>query len=215
MPQAASLEELKEEFRTNPSIENYVRLRRSFPDEHIPCVRFAGFRQLLCLKDDLTAGIDAGVIYDAFDGDQHAVDKLSLLILERLVERRLLQAKGKTHLQARKAAISDAIVNYLINMMLEVIYRFELEFPSSLLVLIREQLGGPNPGPYKHYLQREQFEERAEFMATYSQENLPSANRIAKSFSVNRSTTGRWLRDPKFAQRVSQLRRLLGFSKSR
>ena len=71
--------------------------------------------------------------------------------MERLIERKRLETNGETHLQSRGNGISDALVGHLIIAMMEVLQQDGLEPKASLVLLVREQLGGASTEIYKSH----------------------------------------------------------------
>ena len=74
--------------------------------------------------------------------------------MERVVEREKIAKNEPGNIEKRRAAISDAMVNYLIVTILELCdwNEQEVRIPASLVVLIRHQLTGTNPDLHTAYL---------------------------------------------------------------
>src|SRR5258708_26318614 len=110
---------------------------------------------------------------------------------------------GPGHIEKRRGAISDPMVNFLIATMFEALDWHEETFrvPASLIVLIREQLCGSNPDLYEAYLSREK-RKRAAFVAAQCLQpgEKLSVRRLMELTGTRRMTAARWLRDPDFRQ---------------
>jgi hypothetical protein len=192
-------------YRKEPTIENYVRVRREFPDVEIQVGHFAGIDPLFALERKFRGqGIDPALIAGALDANKASIDALSLCLLERLIARGKLPKQGPQHIEERRNAISGTTVNYLISTMLEALdwNNEEIRMPASLVVLIREQLCGTNPDLHAEYLLREK-RFNAAFAAAqhfYRTKEKISVRKLAAALSVKRSTAARWLADKEFLQ---------------
>ena len=134
------------------------------------------------------------------DGFEPDVDKLCLALMERIVARDKIRGPGQT--ERRRATISDAMVNFLIAVMLEGFdwHGEALRIPASLILLIRHQLGPLRGDLHEEYRSRE-ARNRAAWRAGEQlkpNEKL-SINRLIKLASgpdnpISRATAARWLR---------------------
>ena len=101
-------------YRKDPSIENYLQVRREFPEVEIQVGQFGGMDALFALEDTFASqGIDPKLVAGALDADEPSIDALSLRLLELLAARNALPKSGPGHIEKRRRAISDATVNYL------------------------------------------------------------------------------------------------------
>ena len=142
------------------------------------------------------------LIVGALAGYEPDIDALCLQLLELLVTRGKLPKQGPGFIEKRRKAINDATINYLIMEILEVIDRESICIPTSLLVLIREQLCGASPLVHRQYLARQRFQ-RAAFIAGqhFQQTNKQiSVRNLAAMAGVSRGTAARWLADKRFHQ---------------
>jgi hypothetical protein len=187
------------EYRRTPNIENYVRVRRQFPEVEIQVALFSGIDPLCALESTFKKqGIDPQLVAAALDGNEPSVDALCLRLLECLIARGNLPNTGPGHIEARRAAISDATVNYLIVSMMETFDWHEAMFriPASLVVLIRHQLyGGARSDLDETYRSRDRFQNAAIFAGQFCHQHNKqiSINKLAKMAHVGRSTAARWL----------------------
>ena len=106
-------------YQEKRSFENYLRLRRDIPDAEID-VALSRTRPLFALAEELVKhGIDPILVAGALDASEPAIDELSLRLMECLVARGKLSDTGPGHIEQRRNAISDTLINYLIVIMLE------------------------------------------------------------------------------------------------
>src|SRR5262249_3838111 len=107
-------------FQRNPTIENYVALRRAHPGKIIG-VTFSGGMEWLFQNAEMLKRfeIDPELVAGAMDCDPRDISELSLLLMERLISREKALKSGRSQLVSRKKAISDRLVNYLITVVLD------------------------------------------------------------------------------------------------
>jgi hypothetical protein len=198
-------------YRTEPSIENYLRIRRQFPEVEILVGRFGGLEALFKLQEDFESqGIDPHLIAAALDADEPGVDALCLRLLGLLAVRDSLPKSGPGHIEKRRGAISDTTVNYLIAMILEAYdwHDYISRVPGSLVVLIRHQLCKSVPDLDAELRLRMRQEDVALAVAQHLKpgEKL-SINKLKTLAGLPRSTAARWLSDPRFQHWLENGRR--------
>jgi hypothetical protein len=116
----AQFKTLVSAYEHDPDLENYVRLRRDFPEVEIDVGQFGGVEQFYELEPELSRhGIEEVVALGAFDADQFDIDELSLRLMECLISRAKALNRVPGYIDERRRAISDTLINYLIVMMLE------------------------------------------------------------------------------------------------
>ena len=189
-------------YRREPTIESYIQIRRKFPEVEIQIGEFGGIDALFALQEDFEKqGVDPGLVAAALDSDEPSLDALSLRLLECLVARSKLPRDGVGYIEKRRSAISDAMVNYLISLMLEGLdwHDDEIRVPASLIVLIRHQLCGGTPELHQTFLSKER-RMAAAFRAAQSFKpgEKISVRKLASLTEIPRSTAARWLADEKF-----------------
>jgi hypothetical protein len=204
----AQFKTLVSAYERNPDLENYVRLRRDFPEVEIDVGQFGGIDQFYDLEPELRRhGIDEGVALGALDADQFDIDELSLGLMERLISRAKAQNRRPGYIEERRRAISDTLVNHLIIVMLEAMQankENQVVVTSSLLALIRHQLCGPMPDIRKAYISHKKREQAAFIVAQQSVLNKNmSVRTLAKLVGVKKSRAAMWLADPEFNCRVA------------
>jgi hypothetical protein len=207
------------QYRQEQSIENYVQIRRRFPEVEIQVSQFAGIEPLFALESELKRqGVDPDLVAAALDADEPSIDTLCLHLLELLIARSKLPKTGPGHIAMRRSAISDTTVNYLISTMLEAFDWHEERFrvPASLVVLVRHQLCGLKPDLHQEYLSREKRHNMAFVVAQQLKpDEKLSINKLVAMTGIPRSSAARWLADQEFRQLVEHGQRLIvdGLSK--
>lgn len=203
------LSELVLAFRESPSIERYSLIRKRFPEIDIK-VASGGVSAVLAIENQCEEyGIPVSLLGGALDGSEPDIDELCLILIDHLVARDKIEGPGA--MQRRRAAISDAMVNYLIAFMLEGAHWAdeEIRVPPSLVLLIRHRLGALKGDLHAQYESGEMKLAAAWFAGQRlgPQERL-SINRLLElsrqipGCSVSRSTAARWLKDAEFRRRL-------------
>lgn len=199
--------ELKKRFRENPSIENYLALRESDDGIKEGLGRF-GSRGTYFVRDELRASrIPIELVLEVMVGDTDAVDQLSLELLRRLASRQAMEKSGETHLQRRKLAVSDELIDYLVVIMLESIILSCNRLEESLFILLRERLTGSNPALYRKTIKRQRRLDAA--MAWLRLANVgekPSIRTLAKRFNTAPSSVSRWFAGRSIEEELNELR---------
>ena len=145
------------------------------------------------------------------DADEDAISELSLLIMERIIEREAAEKAGGTHLVSRGKAISDTLVNYLTNMMLDALeWNDDMTLHRDLIVLIRYQTGGGRSEWEKEEALRKLRQEAVITAIKIACEGRePSYRAIAKALGVNASTVMRWFPTERFIHEAKKLHRIV------
>lgn len=133
---------LSKAYKSDPTIENYVRLRRANPEVLIEIATSWSIDWLFANEDILKRfGINPQTMAGALDADPACISEISLQLMERLIEREAMVSAGETQVQSRGRAIGDSLVNYLIAMMLDSLdWNDEMHIPRDLMVLIKHQI---------------------------------------------------------------------------
>lgn len=131
-------------YKTNPTLENYVKLRRENPDAEIEVAIHGGLDQLFYMVNELEKfGIDPSEMASVFDADPSYISQIALQLMEKLLEVKSMRDAGQTHLIRRGLAVPDKLIDWFIKCALDSLsWNNELEIPRDLIVLIRERLGG-------------------------------------------------------------------------
>jgi len=204
----AEFERLKANYDENPTLENYLLIRSTFPGAQPSPARFGGFDPFQSIREELEQhGITPSPFLGALDGVEEDIDAVTLTIIKRLSERRALEKSGQTHIQSLKNGIPDTLINYLIVTLLEACVEHDSLLPASLLILIREQLGGPNPARHKQYLIDEKKKQAAWIAAQLTPgSEKASVREIARILSVEPSTVSRWFADGELMKLANEIR---------
>jgi hypothetical protein len=201
----ASFKQAVVDYRQKPTIDAYLRVRQQFPEIEILIGELAGIDPLFVLAEEFQKqGIDRQLVASCLDADEPSIDALCLHLIEKIVEREKISKDEPGHIQKRRAAISDAMVNYLIVTILESCdwNDQEVRIPASLVVLIRHQLfGSKRPDLHTAYLSKERLHNLAMMIAQELKPNERlSINKLASIAFIPRSTAARWLRDKEFME---------------
>jgi hypothetical protein len=199
-----------DDYRLDPTIQNYLNLQQKFPDVQIPVVELGGFDALIALSDTFEAqGIPPQMIAGALDLNEPLVDKLCLHLLKLIVDRESLPKTGPGHISRRRKAVSDATANYLIATLVEYYHfsEFEWRFPASLVWLIKHQLCADKPDLEAEYRSRQ----RRLMLAWSLGEQLGPNGRVSgpvlqKCYQMPRASAYRLARDPEFLRMVDSFR---------
>jgi hypothetical protein len=200
----ARFKQLVLRYEKEPTIANYLQIRRDFPETEIEVGYFGGGIDAPFELEEKFAGqgIDPMLLLGAMLADEPDIDALCLQVLELLVTRGKLPKEGPGFIEKRRKAISDATINYLIVEILEAIDRRGdwIHIPASLVVLIREQLCRSNPDLHQQYLSRERFRNAASIAGRHFRRTGEqiSVRDLAAAAGVSRGTAARWLADKRF-----------------
>lgn len=199
-------------YDSEPSIGNYLRVRREFPEVEIEVGRFGGIEALIQLQKEFERqGVNPHLVAAALDVDEAGVDALCLHLLELVAARDSLPKSGPGYIEKRRCAISDATLNYLIITILEAYERYgnACRVPASLVVLTRHLLCGSLPNLEMEARSRE-FRNGVAIMVGKQLkpgERL-SINNLKKLTGLPRTTAARWLADPEFKSRLEETQKL-------
>lgn len=188
------LDDLMETYEQRPTPSEYIKLRRAAGFTVIDSHRFFSLDVMLPLDGELKKyKIDPHVVAKVLDGNDLMVDELCMQIMESIEARKVLENDGRKHVQSRKEAIPDSLVDFLIVFALEACEQHGLVAPPSLVILVRERLGGANPARYEGYLVS-QRRHGAILLAIEDIKNggKVSIRKVAKIMGVQPSTVKRW-----------------------
>jgi hypothetical protein len=183
------------EFKANPTIENYVRLRRENPDIQIEPAIYGGIDHAYRLEDDLKRfGIDIGLYVHTLDANEAAISELSLQLLENMILAQSLERQGETHLASRGRIIPDHLINWLTCSMLDALsWTGSLYIPRDLIVLARSRLI-PGQSDIEKTVDTRERKSHAAIVAGQMlvKKMKPSFRGVAKLLRVQPSTVKRW-----------------------
>jgi hypothetical protein len=181
-------------FQVKPTIEEYVRLRKTYPGFSQGIETTGGLEFVFAQQKQLrAAGLDPEVVAAALDDDERAQGQLSFQLLEKLLERKGLEKSGHSHVVSRKKGISDSLVNYLIGNMLDALDAAGGFVVSDLIVLIKYQLGVIE-SEFEIKLRAHERRKAAVWIAAQMVANgeVPSYRSVARELGVEPSTVMRW-----------------------
>lgn len=192
---------LSKAYKKDPSIENYVKLRRESPDGEIEVAVIGGMQRLFYMEGELRKfGIDPSLVAGAMDADQSSISELSLQLMEKMIEARGLAKAGETHLVRRGLAIPDKLIDWIITCSLDALsWADDLEIPRDLIVLIRERLSGSNPEYEQASWVHEQKMTAAMIGGRLKAGGItPTLKILSGILGVAPSTVKRWFEDGEF-----------------
>jgi hypothetical protein len=122
-------------YEDSPNLENYLRLRRTITEADLKVGVFAAnLGYASALEPELEKhGISTDSFFESLIAHEPALDELSLQLMERLVARDKLPKSCPGHIEKRRQAISDSLVDYAIALMLETIEGKRIVIPPSLI----------------------------------------------------------------------------------
>lgn len=183
------------DYKSNPSIENYVRLRRGDPNAEIEVSVIGGFEAMFYMRDELERyGIDPNLLGGVLDADVDAIEEISLRIMELMIEAKDLERSGETQIVSRGRAIPDKLIDWVICCALDALsWNDELAIPRDLIVLTRERLGGSNPHYEKEGHIRKNRDDAAIIAGQLKARGItPTFKIIGSALKVAPSTVKRW-----------------------
>jgi hypothetical protein len=193
--------EFSKAYKEDPSIENYVKLRRENPEAEIEVGVIGGMEQLVYMQHILARyGIDPQLVAGMMDADPGAMSEISLQLMEKLIEARKLKKSGETHSVRRGLAIPDKLVDWIITCSLDSLsWNDNLYIPRDLIVLVRERLGGPNP-EYERASKAHESKGSAALIGGQlkAQGITPTFKMIGDILGVAPSTVMRWFEQGEF-----------------
>ncbi|MBR1130663.1 hypothetical protein [Bradyrhizobium iriomotense] len=203
------------EFRKQPTIAKYLKVRKKFPDLDIQVGMSGGIDPLFAIQEKCEKyKIDPLLVAGAMDGFEPGIDALSLVLMDRIVSRDKIAGPGSA--QRRRDAISKTMVDFLISAMIEGIEWSgdAVRLPASLILLIRHQLGALKGDLHQ---EAQSYETKASLAFTAAQhassDEIPSINDLLSFVDpeapISRATIARWRKDKQFNKLF------LGFRKSK
>ena len=210
-PGKRGFNDLTKEYKKSPTVENYVRLRREHPKGEVEISTTGGVEFFSAQEKDLRSqGLDPNLVIRLFDADLEAQAEISLLLLQKIIERDNLHKSGETHIVSRKKVVSDTLINYLIGCALDgMCWTDNLDITRELIVLIKQQLGTLTS---QYEIGQKQLNRRSE--ATWiaaqllNQGKTPTYRNIGRILEVQASTVMRWFPDGDF---VAEAEKTAGF----
>jgi hypothetical protein len=188
-------------YKKDPSLENYVKLRRKDPTAEIEVAVTGGIDQAFYIQPIVERfGIDIKLVLGVMDADAQDISQLSLLLMEKMIAARRLSRKGQTQLIRRGAAVPDKLIDWLISISLDALsWNDHLHIPRDLIVLIRERIGGAN-FEYERASRAHQKKKNAALIAGQlkAQGIRPTFKIVGEALDVAPSTVKRWFKVGEF-----------------
>jgi hypothetical protein len=189
------------DYKKNPTIENYVQLRRGNPKAEIEVSITGGMDQLFYMEPELKRfGFDPQMVAGVLDSDTGCIEEVSLQVMEKMIEARRRREAGGTHLVSRREVIPDKLIDWLICCALDAMsWTDDLHVPRDLIVLIRERLGGANR-EYEAASKVRQKRQNAAIVAgqLIARGMTPTFRMLGDTFGVAPSTVKRWFPSGEF-----------------
>lgn len=198
-------------FKEDPTLENYLALRRADPAAEIEVSFLGGLDAMFAMEAELAKfGFEVEKIVPVLDADVDAISALSMELIARIVETRKLIAEGETQLVRRGLALPDKLINWLICLMLNgMSWKDELELPRELVVLICDRLGGTSSS-YLQTVETAEARSNARMIAaSLKAQGLDhSLRRVAEILKISPSTLSRWFEPGEFEIETEKLSHL-------
>ncbi|QGZ94968.1 hypothetical protein [Terricaulis silvestris] len=200
-------------YKQNPTLENYLALRRADPDAEIEVAVLGGIDDLFAVEKELERyGIGAHpLMTGVLDANQAAVSELSLKLMDHIVRARELTENGETQLVRRGMVMPDSLIDWLICVALDAqSWTDSMELNRDLIVLIRERLGGANQH-YKQAVAAHTRQRNAPWIGAQLKARgiEPTVRKIAELLEVAPSTVTRWYpNNAELQEEIDRLSRL-------
>ena len=207
-----TIDQLEAALTNSFSIDDYLELRRRFPENDSPIWMMMGSDDsspsfgldfAFQLKDEFDKfQIPVELYLGTLDGDLDNVDHLCLNILENLSRREKLRHKN-AHTVASGLAIGDALVDFLCGTVLECISYYSLPVPHSFQILLKYRLG-----LFENTIKEDRVLKNRRVMVALiiAEHTGASARQIAKRVRMSPSTITRWMSDQDFMSYVKMFR---------
>jgi len=192
--EAGGFNEITKKYKADPSIENYVRLRRGNPEAEIEVSMVGGFESMFYMREELARyGIDPELLGGILDADQDRISEMALRLMEKIIEARDCRRR-ETHLIRRGLAIPEKLIDWIICCSLDALsWNDDLMTPRDLIVLVRERLGGSN----LHYEKEGEIRQNKQNAGLIAGQLMargvnPTFKIIGEALGVAPSTVKRW-----------------------
>lgn len=214
-------EECSNSYKADPSLENYVKLRRENPGARIEVGIHGRMNHLFWLAPHLKKlNIDPMLLAGALDADERCISELCLRLMELICEQKAsgLSRKRREPDQEKDLTFSVALVNYLVELMFDSMSRIDhLEVSRDLIVLLCYQLlGDRKPALLRKFEFEALFPNTVSFGAHMLERGeRPGIRKIAKLLKVDASTLSILFKGRSLERELaSELKALRNFSKS-
>ncbi|MEP3073231.1 helix-turn-helix domain-containing protein [Maricaulis sp.] len=195
-------------YKDNPSIENYVHLRRSNPEAEIEISTLGGFDAVVAMRSEFEPyGFTVEELMKVLDADQATLSEVSLRLLEELVRQKTLIEGGESHLVSRGKAIPNKLIDWVIALALEALsWNDSGQTNRDLIVLINERLVGTQPHFATSFRTRRQREGAIRIGASMvAQGKKPSIRKAAEVLGLAPSTVSRWFKPGEYQAECNEM----------
>ena len=195
-------------YKANPSLENYLHLRRANPSDEIEISVLGGFDSVMAMASEYEAyGLSTSQMMQILDANQEAISSIALRLIEELVHYDKLHQEGETQIGRRNKAMPFKLIDWIISISLEALsWNDSMEMNRDLIVLINARLSGKDPH-YKQYIHaRETLQKAIWIGAQLVARGQPASMRKAASIlNVSPSTISRGFDKGEFEQKCKKL----------
>lgn len=182
-------------YKSDPSLETYVRLRRSEPTAEIEVGVIGGFESMFYMRTEFERyGLDPDLLTGLLDSVPTAINETALQVMEAMIAARQREQAGETQLASRGEVMPLKLIDWIICCTLDALsWNDSLEVPRDMIVLIRERLGGSNPQYEQMGHAREQKSRAAIVAGIFRARGLtPTYKQVGDMLKVSPSTVMRW-----------------------
>jgi hypothetical protein len=198
-------------YKADPSLETYVRLRRSNPTAELEVAVIGGFESMFYMRREFERyGLDPELLGGLLDADPNAIGEIALSVMEAVIEAGNRERAGETHIVSRGEVIPPKLVDWIICCTLDALsWNDRLTIPRDLIVLIRERLGGSNP-LYEQIGHIREMKSNAGMVAGQlkAQGVTPTFKLVGQILGVAASTVMRWFEPGEFEREAEKWERL-------
>lgn len=198
---SGALNEASKTYKSDPTLETYVRLRRSDPAAEIEIRVIGSIESMFYMREEFERyGIDPDLLGGLLDADQQAIEEIALRVMEAMIDGRDRESAGETQLASRGESIPMKLVDWIIACALDGLsWNDSLTIPRDLIVLIRERLGGSKP-LYEKIGDVREMKTSASLIAGQlkAQGKKPTLKLVGTIIGVAPSTVMRWFEPGEF-----------------
>ena len=143
-------------FREDPSIEKYLTIREDFPEVDIQIGMSGGIDALFAIEKKCEQyGIHPRLVAGAMDGSEPAIDKLCLVLMDRIVRSRQDRWSWRASTKTRSDFRRDGQLSDRVHARRRELGDEEIRVPASLILLIRHHLGALKGDLHEEFRSRE------------------------------------------------------------
>lgn len=201
------LNEATKTYKADPTLETYVRLRRSDPAAEIEVGTIGSFESMFYMREEFERyGLNAELLGGLLDANTEAIEEAALCVMEKMIAARQRERAGETQLVSRGETIPMKLVDWIICCALDGLsWNDHLYLPRDLIVLIRERLGGSNPLYEQIGIVRE-MKSNAGLIAGQlkAQGRTPTFKLVGSILGVAASTVMRWFEPGEFEREANK-----------